>query len=305
MLSAIARLYNYDAYSRHVPRLYKEHEAWFTAWFDRMYELMQAYDVTPLSLTTSIFALAQLQLQPSQQWFTLWIDSIINTPPQEPRQMANITFAIGALGVIPHSNQHTQQLCDIIKNQVSQMNAQDLETALYGACLWHAVNENNHIWQLANTLADQVSTDVPSNDEGRISQLRWSLLYLDKQQQHATLPPDLSIRSQKESPLESKIFTIMEVLSDDEKLPAWEKEQYIPEMYSSIDAAFPEHNIALEVDGPTHFYQNTQERVASDHMKDKLLHALGWNVRRISHMEWDKLTSDAKKREFILNTVNM
>lgn len=58
-----------------------------------------------------------------------------------------------------------------------------------------------------------------------------------------------------------------------------------------LDIAIPEKQIAIEVDGPRHFYPGTKEWIAKDKVKDWILTGLGWSVVRIPYWEWNAVCS--------------
>lgn len=68
--------------------------------------------------------------------------------------------------------------------------------------------------------------------------------------------------------------------------PDWEMEvEYFLQGYH-LDIAFPEQKIAVEVDGPYHYYPDSDEPVAKDLLKDYVLKRLGWKVIHISYKDW-------------------
>jgi very-short-patch-repair endonuclease len=53
-----------------------------------------------------------------------------------------------------------------------------------------------------------------------------------------------------------------------------------------IDIAIPEHQIAIEVDGPHHYAANMPERsLGPTLLKHRLLRKLGWRLITVSHCE--------------------
>ncbi|PFH37170.1 RAP domain-containing protein [Besnoitia besnoiti] len=53
--------------------------------------------------------------------------------------------------------------------------------------------------------------------------------------------------------------------------------------------------LAVEVDGPSHFYRETCMRVASSRLKQKLLREIGWTLLPISFFEWRQLVTPERK----------
>lgn len=68
--------------------------------------------------------------------------------------------------------------------------------------------------------------------------------------------------------------------------PDWEMEVEFFFQGYHLDIAFPEQKIAVEVDGPYHYYPDSDEPVAKDLLKDYVLKKLGWKVIHISYKDW-------------------
>eukprot|EP00931_Biecheleriopsis_adriatica_P050837 TRINITY_DN29466_c0_g1_i2.p1 TRINITY_DN29466_c0_g1~~TRINITY_DN29466_c0_g1_i2.p1 ORF type:complete len:389 (-),score=73.81 TRINITY_DN29466_c0_g1_i2:101-1267(-) len=53
--------------------------------------------------------------------------------------------------------------------------------------------------------------------------------------------------------------------------------------------------IVVEIDGPTHFYRDTNSRTASSLMKDSMLTAMGFHVKHLPYQEWQQCGTAAKR----------
>lgn len=53
--------------------------------------------------------------------------------------------------------------------------------------------------------------------------------------------------------------------------------------------------LAVEVDGPSHFYRETCMRTASSRLKQKLVRAMGWKLLKVSYLEWQQLVTPERK----------
>ncbi|KFH07594.1 RAP domain-containing protein [Toxoplasma gondii VAND] len=53
--------------------------------------------------------------------------------------------------------------------------------------------------------------------------------------------------------------------------------------------------LAVEIDGPSHFYRETCMRVASSRLKQRLLREMGWTVLPVSFFEWRQLVTPERK----------
>ncbi|SBS88296.1 RAP protein, putative [Plasmodium malariae] len=58
--------------------------------------------------------------------------------------------------------------------------------------------------------------------------------------------------------------------------------------------------IAIEVDGPSHFYANSNRYTTYTKLKHRILTKLGYNVIHISYIDWRKLRNKSEREEFIL-----
>ena len=58
-------------------------------------------------------------------------------------------------------------------------------------------------------------------------------------------------------------------------------------------------NLLIEVDGPSHFYDDTGRRTNESILKHKILNGLGFRVLRISHKDWLNLHATSEKIQFL------
>ncbi|SCP05576.1 RAP protein, putative [Plasmodium ovale] len=67
------------------------------------------------------------------------------------------------------------------------------------------------------------------------------------------------------------------------------------------DSIFADNRpIAIEVDGPSHFYANSNRYTTYTKLKHRILTKLGYNVIHISYFDWRKLRNKSEREEFIL-----
>lgn len=59
--------------------------------------------------------------------------------------------------------------------------------------------------------------------------------------------------------------------------------------------------IAIEVDGPSHFYANSQRYTAYTKLKHRLLSRMGYKVLHVPYFEWRKLRGAAERQEYMKN----
>ncbi|EUD69214.1 hypothetical protein C922_00077 [Plasmodium inui San Antonio 1] len=70
---------------------------------------------------------------------------------------------------------------------------------------------------------------------------------------------------------------------------------------SGEDSIFADNRpIAIEVDGPSHFYANSNRYTTYTKLKHRILTKLGYNVIHISYIDWRKLRNKSEREEFIL-----
>ncbi|CRH01217.1 RAP protein, putative [Plasmodium relictum] len=70
---------------------------------------------------------------------------------------------------------------------------------------------------------------------------------------------------------------------------------------SEEDSIFGDNRpIAIEVDGPSHFYANSNRYTTYTKLKHRILTKLGYNVIHISYIDWRKLRNKSEREEFIL-----
>ena len=66
-----------------------------------------------------------------------------------------------------------------------------------------------------------------------------------------------------------------------------------------VDIALLEQQIAVEVDGPTHFTTakagSKQRLLGTSQLKRRLLRGMGWRVVSVPYYEWDELRTRADK----------
>jgi RAP domain len=58
--------------------------------------------------------------------------------------------------------------------------------------------------------------------------------------------------------------------------------------------------IAIEVDGPSHFYVNSNKYTAYTKLKHRILTRMGYNVVHIPYFEWNKLGTSHDKEQYVI-----
>ena len=58
--------------------------------------------------------------------------------------------------------------------------------------------------------------------------------------------------------------------------------------------------LAIEVDGPSHFYVNSTKYTAYTKLKHRILTKMGYQVLHIPYFEWNKLTTSQDKEQYVM-----
>ncbi|CAL8470056.1 g9598 [Coccomyxa elongata] len=67
----------------------------------------------------------------------------------------------------------------------------------------------------------------------------------------------------------------------------------------SVDIGFLDHQLAIEVDGPSHFTNNTLKPLGPTLLKRRLLAARGWEVVAVPYFHWNKLQTDYERQLYL------
>mmetsp|Transcript_93160 Transcript_93160/g.147253 ORF Transcript_93160/g.147253 Transcript_93160/m.147253 type:complete len:211 (-) Transcript_93160:1-633(-) len=97
-----------------------------------------------------------------------------------------------------------------------------------------------------------------------------------------------------------------EVLTEAEKL---EKDQIIKELTRRLSGPLADEHgnvptgkdrpIAIEVDGPSHFYANSKRYTAYTKLKHRLLTRMGYKVLHVPYYEWRRLRGAKEREEYM------
>ncbi|ORM41828.1 uncharacterized protein BXIN_0634 [Babesia sp. Xinjiang] len=71
--------------------------------------------------------------------------------------------------------------------------------------------------------------------------------------------------------------------------------QFGPYLVDIVPETSSSRKVAIEYDGPTHFYSETTMRTAKSILKHEILESAGWHVIHIPHQEWAQLVSAKQK----------
>ena len=71
----------------------------------------------------------------------------------------------------------------------------------------------------------------------------------------------------------------------------------------SLDIFVPDQKVVIEVDGPHHFFRETNVRTSSSVLKHLILQSQGFTVMHVPYQEWQQCTSDLKKMAYCSHLV--
>ena len=95
--------------------------------------------------------------------------------------------------------------------------------------------------------------------------------------------------------------TVVEVLSD-MGVCGFVEEHDVADLGYVVDVAFVDKRVALEIDGPIHFWRSEDMMWQYDgytKLKQRILEQLGWRVVRVPFFEWYPLKTTAQKEDFL------
>lgn len=72
----------------------------------------------------------------------------------------------------------------------------------------------------------------------------------------------------------------------------------------SLDLAFVEGKVALEIDGRSHFSRNSNAMLGHTVLKHRLLRAAGWTVVPIPFHEWEELHGEQERKLYLLRLLD-
>jgi hypothetical protein len=61
--------------------------------------------------------------------------------------------------------------------------------------------------------------------------------------------------------------------------------------------------IAIEVDGPSHFYIHSTNYTAYTKLKHRILSKMGYQVVHIPYFEWNELDNPSKKEKYVIDKI--
>lgn len=151
----------------------------------------------------------------------------------------------------------------------------------------------NHI---VNSSGETVYTVLPINDDTS-EKSRWFRLNLSDSVRGKASQAFLELHQYSESNLQQNVSKLLQEIKA--KPPV---EEYVTSLHLSLDFAWPQEKVALEINGPSHFIPGIEPPRKSPPtiLKERMLEAQGWDVRTLQYYEWSGRTAFTK-REWLLS----
>jgi len=236
-------------------------------------------------LTSSSLYMAP-DAQPFSQKSVAMIAYAVSTlAPEEPSSRALVSDMVRA--VAPAFGQLGSQLtcnllwsavvCQAYPRELSRLKqrAADLADSLNRTELWQ-------MYQVDVALraeARAVETSTPGNVSGMLSTLLSAGRLKDRAHESWAQGRRFEIRSVSKFHLEV-LRAVRELGYPGEAVELEHLAEY------TVDIAFPAHRVALEVDGPAHFFRNAPVTQGRYVLKRRVLERLGWTVVSVPYLEW-------------------
>ena len=212
---------------------------------------------------------------------------IVHVPLASSELIGEISTTFGQLGI---DLSHIQRACR--RSRMKGARVIDLTNCIWGASLLKC-SDKGYYFEVAKAVEKIISKDYRiSPDDCRrlhisslVGRVQWNVDVLGPVTRKVVDVGITTLAEQVTNPsqFQNKVAKfISEIIPKD-----WVMEiEFYVEGYH-LDIAFPHQKVAIEVDGPYHFYNESKEPVTKDLLKDFVLSGLGWRVIHINYREWD------------------
>ena len=102
----------------------------------------------------------------------------------------------------------------------------------------------------------------------------------------ARLSVILATSDEKDSSLEKEVLNALRWHCSE---LSFKKGYEIPEIYHVVDIVISDKKVAIEVDGPGHFYEDSENIDTKTWIRNQLLKDNGWRVITVPYFEWDRI----------------
>ena len=257
-------------------------------------------EYTTIHLANTLWSYSTLSFDPGESFLSRLVDSfVLQVKEASPQAIANIVWAIASLGYGLKGNQHApilEEVCSRIRRG-NQFSVQELTNIVWAFSVMGMREKKDpnfdQLWQYS---LDSVATEGPGR---KLAQLFHSKLLLEAQNEESgtnkgryTLPRSvnsLAEQSWNTVVLKEAILSRFhgQVSSSLKRLKVAHKvEQLTRNKYLSVDILLPDHNLVVEVDGPSHFSMNTLRMSGSTLARNRLLEHWSYSVICIPYFGW-------------------
>ena len=239
---------------------------------------------TSQGLAYMIWAFAKLRHRPRNEWLRTFVDtSLVQLPSFNAQNVSNAVWAFAELDVNPGSEWMAAWTKRVLA-LLDTFNEQDVANALWALVVLQEYRNTAFLplWSRAQHLLT-----LASNMTGLHN------IYCVYKASTAEMPgllpePSVTIfdaardawrRQNTESAKQAASINAAAVAACLRKVGiAHECEYLCSASERSIDIALPEQRVAIEVDGPWHFFTNARVRDGSTRLRDRVLKHAGWAV---------------------------
>jgi hypothetical protein len=266
-------------------------------------EVMRKIDsLNPQDLSSTTYAVGILGLKSSDLmdgfWKSISSESMRKIGSFTSQDLSNAAYAVGLLGLQPSDLaggfwKSLSSRLDYLSTTAATIDAQDISNFLYaGALASFAASAPVIDLETVSALGQIVISDkskITLTDAGQLLQsFVWFNLEVPDTVRNALSTSDSSNIST--SHLQQRVSSCVRKPHEDEY---WINELTVP-----VDICIAEERHVVQVDGPSHFDQYGELKLA-DKFAAALLEKFGWKVTRIGYIEVDKRTNDRELEEWL------
>jgi len=230
----------------------------------------------------------------------------------KPQEISNMVWSFATAGV------HADKLYELVANEVVERQLRGFKSRDLSNMVWAFTTANIYHVQLFEEIKlvfSQFPVEKKMNKKV-LSSLHLCMVWL-RLEYHVPddeLPFPDSMRCECKKAMEDSSIHVSRLQRNvgailAEVCPGFEEEFKDEHTSYSIDLALHSSLIAIEVDGPSHFISSSTEKSdktlnGSTLLKQRLLAAAGWKVISIPYFEWNALSDQLEKKEYLEGLLN-
>eukprot|EP00371_Babesia_bovis_P000822 XP_001609469.1 hypothetical protein [Babesia bovis T2Bo] len=208
-------------------------------------------------------------------------------------------MVIRALAMLQSTNTLFNKLVkEIVPQQIDELSPQELCNVIFALVVaFQDVEYTPHVANLLRELLDRVKSQMDQLLNIEINQLCISLYHLRQKlvpfdERFANMLEAITVLDLKFKPSTSKMQYKLAPLLNHLKLQHRAEVQIGPYV---MDYVIPRLNVAVEVNGHSHFYHQSTQFHALTKLKYSIVQSLGWQVLSVNYFDWKN-----KNRQVIL-----